>query len=389
MNRICPACGNAETHFIQQIHMTIPPEIPLPDKYDLVTCQRCGFCYADTVAKQIDYDVYYSKYNNYSGQGENRTFEITFSKVLEFIKEKVNKRFRMMDIGFGKGQLLKRLYSLGYTNLFGIDPSPYSVANLRQSGVTAFQKSVFDAADELEQTVDIAFFMSVVEHLLDPKAAILSAAKYLKPRGYLVVDIPDYSCCDQIMLPVPNCFNQEHINYFSEESFSTMLIGTGMVLLHSTAVSLPAGDGKGEEYSRIFFLKKTQTEGSMDIRKDCRTERAIREYLKKQKKKQEETYVLISKLCEQKTPLIIWGTGAMTMSLLAETDLARCNIVALVDSNPLKHGIKLAGKTILPPQRLRDFPDASIIVSAMQHTMEIQETIASMELPNKVITLAL
>lgn len=387
MNRICPVCGNSESHFIQQIHMIMPPEMPLPNQYDLVSCQRCGFCYADTAAKQSDYDVYYSTYNNYSGQGENHTFHITFSKILDFLKEKTDKNSRMMDIGFGKGQLLTQLYSLGYTNLFGIDPSLHSVARLQESGITAYQRSIFDSAAELDQTVDIAFFMSVVEHLLDPRGAVSSAAKYLKPGGYLIVDIPDYSYCGQMRLPIPNCFNQEHINYFSEESFATMLIGTEITLLYSIPVTLPAGDGMGEEYSRIFFLQKTQKEKTMDIRKDCRTEGAIREYLERQENKWGEVYAVISALRKRKAPIAIWGTGAMTMSLLAETDLMKCNIVALVDGNPLKHGIELAGKKILSPERLRDFPDAEIVISVMQYATEIRESITAMKLPNKVITL--
>lgn len=387
MKRICPVCGNSESHFIQQIHMIMPPEMPLPNQYDLVSCQRCGFCYGDTAAKQSDYDIYYSTYNNYSGQGENHTFHITFSVILDFLKEKVDKDSRMMDIGFGKGQLLTQLYSLGYTNLFGIDPSLHSVTHLQERGITAYQRSIFDSTIELDQTVDIAFFMSVVEHLLDPKGAISSAAKYLKPGGYLVVDIPDYSYCDQMMLPMPNCFNQEHINYFSEESFATMLIGTEMTLLYSVPVTLPTGGDMGEEYSRIFFLQKTQEEKTMDIRKDCRTEGAIKKYLERQKNKRGEVYAVISALCKRKAPVAIWGTGAMTMSLLAETDLMQCNIVALVDGNPLKHGIELAGKTILSPEHLRDFPDAEIVISAMHCAAEIRESIIAMKLPNKVIIL--
>ena len=65
----------------------------------------------------------------------------------------------------------------------------------------------------------------------------------------------------------------------------------------------------------------------------------------------------------------------------------KCNIIALVDGNPLKHGIELAGKKILSPERLQDFPDAEIVISAMQYATEIRESITAMKLPNKVITL--
>jgi len=62
--------------------------------------------------------------------------------------------------------------------------------------------------------MDMAFLSEVLEHLLDPKTALCQVAAYLKPGGYLAVDVPDYSQCHKTVLPVPNLFNQEHINYF-------------------------------------------------------------------------------------------------------------------------------------------------------------------------------
>lgn len=390
MARKCPVCGNAQHTSIQQIHMILPQNIPLPSQYDIVTCTRCGFCYADTPATQAEYDTYYSSYNNYSGQENNKLFYKTFSPIRSFVEEKLPLSANILDIGFGKGELLLQMRELGYTRLTGIDPSQRSVDSLRGQGICAYCKSVYDAPGELENSFDLAFLTSVAEHLLEPKKAINQACLYLKNGGYLIVDIPDYAMCDKVDLPVPNQFNQEHINYFSENSFSAMLQGMSCQLLSATSIELKDEISQISEYSKMFMIQKENRKVSGNtavLSRDTQTENAIRRYLLQQENRQSKAARIISELWHNQVPLIVWGTGAMTMSLLASTKLPECNIIAFTDGNRLKIGTEFEGTTIIAPKELGNYPDARILICAMRYAADIEKEIVEMGLQNPVVTL--
>lgn len=389
MTRKCPVCGSAQHTSIRQIHMILPQNIPLPNQYTIASCTRCGFCYADTPATQADYDAYYSSYNNYSGQANNKLFDKTFLPIKSFVKENLPLSANILDIGFGKGELLLQLRELGYTKLTGIDPSQRSVDNLRAQGICVHCKSVYDAPDELENNFDLVFLTSVAEHLLEPKKAINQACLYLKNGGYLIVDIPDYAMCDKVNLPIPNQFNQEHINYFSENSFSAMLQGMPCQLLSATSIELKDQVSQISEYSKMFMIQKDngKSGSTVALNRDTQTGNAIRRYLLQQEDRQSKAAHIISELWHNQVPLVVWGTGAMTMSLLASTKLSECNVIAFTDGNPLKVGAYINGKPVVAPQDLVRYPDAVIVISAMKFTREIKNNISVLNLKNNIIEL--
>lgn len=365
--------------------MALPKGVPLPDKYNIVSCSCCGFCYADTSATQTDYDVYYSDYNNYSGQGANKAFQTTFSPIRTFLEKHTEKSSAILDVGFGKGELLKRLGELGYTELTGIDPSQYSVDHLKRNGIQAYKKSVYDDPGWLSGNYDLVFLMSVIEHLLDPKIAVVQATKYLKNGGFLIVDIPDYSMCNKVELPIPNQFNQEHINYFSRISFERMLQGSPLQLLYTRQIEIESGFGLGSEFSRIFMLQKVDGTMQSTARRDFDTKKSIEQYLDYQEGKHENMAMVLADFCKRQVPLIIWGAGALTMSILETTELRKCNVVAVVDGNPLKEGGSIGRWRVNSPECIRNLPDAVIVVSAMKFRADIRKMIAEYGFSNPVI----
>jgi len=87
------------------------------------------------------------------------------------------------------------------------------------------------------------------------------------------------------------------------------------------------------------------------------------------------------------SPLIVWGTGQLTLKLLAETSLGSAKIVAFVDSNPINQGKTLAGRPVCAPSEIKDRA-APILVATMLHHKEISATIRGrLQLPNPIVTL--
>jgi hypothetical protein len=84
--------------------------------------------------------------------------------------------------------------------------------------------------------------------------------------------------------------------------------------------------------------------------------------------------------------LIVWGTGQLTLKLLAETQLSQAKITAFVDSNPIHQGRQLRGAPILSPGGIRGYSQPILIGTLLHHT-QILAQIEEMGLNNPVILL--
>lgn len=59
----CPVCLDASNGFVLHTQSFVLPEGHLLSdarRYDIVSCCKCGFVYADTPVKQDTYDKYYT-----------------------------------------------------------------------------------------------------------------------------------------------------------------------------------------------------------------------------------------------------------------------------------------------------------------------------------------
>lgn len=55
--------------------MCLPEGNPLPTSYNVVSCSKCGFTYANVNATQKDYDNYYKNYNVYAENNDLKVEE--------------------------------------------------------------------------------------------------------------------------------------------------------------------------------------------------------------------------------------------------------------------------------------------------------------------------
>lgn len=74
------------------------------------------------------------------------------------------------------------------------------------------------------------------------------------------------------------------------------------------------------------------------------------------------------------------------MKLLAETSLARADIVAFVDNNPMNQGKTLKNTQIISPEKIGNLPHP-ILVTTLLHQKEIAEQINFLGLSNSTIYL--
>ncbi|WP_459188373.1 class I SAM-dependent methyltransferase [Parabacteroides sp. APC149_11_2_Y6] len=91
----------------------------------------------------------------------------------------------ILDIGCGKGTLLKLLHIYGFKNLTGIDPfinENFSYKN----GINIYKKDIFS----LDRQYDLVMFHHAFEHMPDPHQVFSQLNKIVTNNGRILIRIP-------------------------------------------------------------------------------------------------------------------------------------------------------------------------------------------------------
>jgi len=387
--RSCPICNYQQVDLLHTQQFELPDGHPLSNGYDVVLCLKCGFVYADTIVTQSDYDRFYTEHSKYedatTGTGGvenpfdwNRQME-TAHQIADFLQ---NPTAKILDVGCANGGILKALSRLGYQSLCGIDPSPVCVENTQRLGVEAHIGSLFEPFHE--HSFDCVILSHTLEHIQDLRGALDWITDRLRPDGIVYLETPDANrYADFIYAPLQD-FNTEHINHFSLASLENLMRQKGFALMEGQSKTLTAGSGIF--YPAVYgFWKKTDGDDTtLILDQDLRNN--IEKYIKRSIKILNQIEVRVKKILTNSPKIIVWGTGQLTMKLLVETSLARADILAFVDNNPINHGKVLRGIPIISPDQLNGLK-APIVVSTLLHHWAIADQIRQMRLTNEVILL--
>jgi FlaA1/EpsC-like NDP-sugar epimerase len=98
---------------------------------------------------------------------------------------------------------------------------------------------------------------------------------------------------------------------------------------------------------------------------------------------------LISDIINHHPRIIIWGTGQLMLKLLAETSLAKADVVAFVDSNPINQGKYIKDVLVIAPEEVESYPNFPIVITTTLHSEAIKQRIQELQLGNQAIVLDL
>ena len=387
--RPCPVCESREVERLHTQRFVLEDGHPLSDGYDVVHCVACGFVYADVSASQSDYDAFYAKLSKYddaatsTGSGESPLDRTRLAETAEILNGLLpSKEARILDIGCAGGGLLEALQRCGYRNLVGVDPSPTCARLTRERTGEAYDGWVTSLPAEIG-TFDCVVMSHVMEHVLEVPAAIQALRPLLREGGRVYLEVPDAArYAAHIYAPFQD-FNTEHINHFSSRSLDnamqtrayTALAGGERLLQSSSCTYTPA-------VWRAYCWSGSRQAASPDLALKA----AIHCYIERSAALLKRIDDCIREALAAAGGLIVWGTGQLTLKLLAETCLSKANISAFVDSNPIHHGHQLAGAPILAPDAIRGYGEP-ILIGTMLHHREIVSQIEKLGLQNRVILL--
>lgn len=63
--RPCPICDHPDGEILHKQLFSLPSNSLLPNEYEVVSCLKCGFVFADTPLNQRTYNNYYTLLSKY------------------------------------------------------------------------------------------------------------------------------------------------------------------------------------------------------------------------------------------------------------------------------------------------------------------------------------
>ncbi len=198
----------------------------------IVKCQQCGLVYANPrpdgseileTYQAVEDPLYIEE-----RQGRVLTFEHHL-KPLERLTGEPDGR-HLLDVGAYTGVFVEIAAGHGW-DAWGVEPSSWAVAQARSRGLHVVQGTL-ETADLPRAFFDIVTMWDVIEHLTDPRRALLRARRLLAPDGLLVVHTIDIdSLFARLMDARWPWLMEMHVYYFSRETLRMMLDQCGYQVL--------------------------------------------------------------------------------------------------------------------------------------------------------------
>lgn len=384
--RCCQVCGSNRFELVHQ--NTLTPLNGLDLSTDIGFCVNCSHLQAFHLQSVENYELYYQSLSKTDYPKVLSALDAArFSMAVDLAQQYSNIGMTAADIGCGGGSLLAALQHVGLTPVLGLDPGVGAAAHaMKHHGLRIVEQGFMaTAAVRIGQTQpDLIFLMAVLEHLHDARRDTEALVMAMKLGAKLIVEVPAIEGFDGACGEPLGEFSLEHIQFFSAGTLQYFMHDLGLSLLQCDVVPWPDQIG-----SSLFavFVKTDRT----DIGKKPHRETADLDSLRRMVKRYVEVGCRRLQQAVDRIPtegsLVVYGAGAHTARMLPHmTDDALKRVHAIVDGNPNLHGKHIGHHVIQPPERIRIFPDAKVVLSSYRCQEELAQQV-QMNWKNQVVRL--
>ena len=254
----------------------------------------------------------------------------------------------VLEVGSNDGGFLKALSDAGYHDLLGVEPANDAREAAQRLGVETlpdyFDQELGRKLVEQHGPYDLFVARQVLEHIerLDEFAAAMRTV--MAPGALVLVEVPNFSFA--LDTHDYSAIWEEHVNYFTPETFERFLAKAGVRVLHnetflfSGEIQIVLGEFVGDDPVDVSY----------DV--DAACERAD-EFARDWEPTKERITSFLADHSAAGGKIAVYGGGCRSCSFINYAGLGP-HIDAIVDDQPEKQGLYMPGSRlpILPSSEL-------------------------------------
>jgi hypothetical protein len=227
----------------------------------------------------------------------------------------------------------------------------------------------------------------VLEHICDLDSVMIKLNSMLSSGGGIYVAVPDASRYVYGEDAPFQEFSTEHINFFGPISLTNLMHRYGFSKMYLEQIFVEPSYHTKVPIIISIYKKDPDLKPDNQIVLDIDTEPGLVSYISKSSRMDNHIYKSINEIVESGKSIIVWGTGAFALRLLASSRLAEAKISAFVDSNPHYQGKELNGVPIIAPIDLKKHNEAVLIATRVYQEEIVHIIRNELNLRNELITI--
>jgi SAM-dependent methyltransferase len=356
-------------------------------------CLDCGFIFNDNEIDIEALNEFYTKENFYftensfgtGGRDINR-----YETYLKCLTPYLNHKNIIVDVGCGKGQLVKYLIDKGFTNACGVELDKRMVEIATRQGIPVHRGTASELSFKAN-SIDLFIYTHVFEHLWDLDDAIEQAKNYLKNNGLMFIEVPNALSYSQARV-----FDYfwislvEHVNHFCDYYLEKLMIKHGFKKITKMESVVPYNNPSYGYPSLKMLFRKNEIKSvvAREIEYSALLRNKIHAYITNENQYMLKRKRMVNGLKNSKTNLFVWGIGIEFFILSTFTDLLDCNILALIDKNLDKQGMSVNGKVIVSPEHLKQATsDSVVLLTSVFNKEQMQRYLCEISFKGKILVL--
>jgi SAM-dependent methyltransferase len=366
----CPICDAAAPREVQRQRLQLAGLGRVDIGFG--NCQACGHIYQVRQAPQHILDRHYAAFSNYTcfdvDAARNAPPSPLTRRLLALAETQGPKKGTAYEVGCATGRHLTHFARAGW-KVGGCDPSQKACEQAREIyGIDVDCGAEIDSLPK-RSGLDMVVFSGVLEHLKDPRGALVRARDALADDGLVLLEVP---CATAPHLLPPGWFTFEHLQYFSEASLVRMLNETGFSPLE-LRIALDVFI-----YPAIAVIAR-KTNARIDTDDGGLGAVQSRHFLEQVVARDDDLWHnSAQRLRHLEGPIFVWGAGVHTAQLFDRTPLLdQADIKAIIDRDGQKHGLEQAGRPIITPDTFfAERKDEPVVISSFAAEAEIAAALA-------------
>ena len=240
----CVLCGGKEHTLLYPATATGRPPVEefacttdgLSAHDDIVQCLECGLLKAVVPLEAEEILANYAEVVDPTYLDEEPSRREVFAWFAEAIGGHPVRGKRLLEIGANVGLFLSVAEEHGW-DARGVEPSAWAVEQGRERFGVDLRQGVIESLDEPPAGADVVAMFDVLEHLVDPLAALKTLRPLVDEEGLLVLStVNTAGLHGRVRKGAWPWFIRSHLFYFTPETLGAMLRAAGFQMVEWTVV---------------------------------------------------------------------------------------------------------------------------------------------------------